>query len=51
MQIKIDSFFVHFRSFQPFSGTPDRLTTLIHIRLCLAPRILVTLKKWDLYRL
>ena len=39
---------VHFCSFQPFLDTPEPVLTLVHIASCLACRILVTLKKWDL---
>ena len=48
---KICSFFVHFCSFQSFSATSDQLLLLIHITSCLASRILLTLKKWELYLL
>ena len=48
---KICSFFVHFCSFQSFSATSDQLLHLIHITSCLASRILLTLKKWELYLL
>ena len=42
-------FFFHFRSFRSFSAISDQSLLLIHITSCLASRILLTLKKWELY--